>query len=172
MPAVGLGHYFNLLFMKGLIQTLWACTLIVSLSACSGGEELNWQALKLSDLQGEAVNLKDLKGERIFLNFWATWCRPCLAEMPEMEQLRKAVEEEGYQFILVSDEPIETIQAYTSKKPYGFNYLKLNTSIKSLGIFSIPQTFIIDREGNIVQHIAEYSEWNTPEKLALLKDVP
>lgn len=151
---------------------LFLLPLFLCLSGCGGGDGLHWKGLDVTDLEGKAVSMEQFGGERLFLNFWATWCRPCLAEMPDMEQLRKSIESEGYKFVLVSDEPIETIEAYTSKKNYGFTYLKLNTSIKSLGMFSIPQTYIIDRQGNVVKHIAEYSDWNTPEKLEMLQAIP
>ena len=103
------------------------------LMACSNPASLDWQSLDLTDLEGNPVSMEQYAGKRIFLNFWATWCGPCLAEMPSMEKARQELQEAGYVFVVISDEPAETIRAFRDRRGYGFEYLRLRQSIKTAG---------------------------------------
>lgn len=132
---------------------------------------LDWTELEVVDMNEQPVDLSKYKGKKIFLNFWATWCGPCLAEMPAMEKARQELSGDDYVFIVVSDEPLERINAYRKAKGYQFEYLKLASSIKTAGIFSIPQTYLIDRKGEIVQAINGGVNWASTENMNLLRAI-
>lgn len=157
--------------MKNRIRWILVPVLFAMLSACSNPDSLDWQSLEVSDLEGNPVNLSEYAGKRIFLNFWATWCGPCLAEMPSMEKARQVLAEEGYVFVLISDEQPETIKAFQSRRGFDFEYLRLNQSIKTAGIFSIPQTYLIDSKGNITQAITGATNWESSAGLELLRSI-
>ena len=113
-----------------------------------------------------------MKGKRIVLNFWATWCGPCIAEMPSMEEARRQLADEDYVFLLVSDEPQDRVQGFlNARSAFGFEFLKLENSIKSQGIFSIPQTYIINRKGEIDHSINGMTDWASEERIEKLKSV-
>jgi thiol-disulfide isomerase/thioredoxin len=141
------------------------------LAACSNPASLEWQALELTDLEGNPVNMEQYAGKRIFLNFWATWCGPCLAEMPSMEKARRELADQAYVFVLVSDEQPETIKAFQDRRGYGFDYLRLDQSIKTAGIFSIPQSYLIDSNGNVVEAITGATNWESEAAMQLLRSI-
>lgn len=141
------------------------------IAACSNPASMDWQTLDVTDMEGNPVRMEQYAGKRIFLNFWATWCGPCLAEMPSMDKVRQQLENEGYVFVLISDEQPETLRAFRDRRGFGFDYLRLNQSIKTVGIFSIPQTYLIDSNGKIAQAITGSTNWESPAAKELLQSI-
>lgn len=112
---------------------------------------------KLKDLNGKEVSLSDYKGKKVFLNFWATWCPPCKAEMPEMETLYQETKDSDLVILAVNlDEDKDTVQKFISSNKYNFPVLLDTDNIvaSKYGVVSIPTSFFIDKEGNIAdKHI-------------------
>lgn len=112
---------------------------------------------KLKDLNGKEVSLSDYKGKKVFLNFWATWCPPCKAEMPEMEMLYKETKNSDLVILAVNlDEEKDTVQKFINSNKYNFPVLLDTGNIvaSQYEVVSIPTSFFIDKEGNIVdKHI-------------------
>ncbi len=138
---------------------------------CSNPDSVDFKDLEFETLAGEKVALSQYVGKKVFLNFWATWCGPCRAELPSMQQASEALADEGYVFLLVSDEATKTIQAFKDRQPFTFNYLKKPSSIKLLGIFSIPQTYLINTQGDVVQAIEGAHNWSSDDNMALLRSI-
>lgn len=103
---------------------------------------------------GERVKFEQFKGKVIFLNLWATWCGPCRAEMPTIENLYKGINTDDVVFVMLSvdfdkDEP--RVGAYIDKHKYTFPVYRPSGYLTSqLDIPSIPTTLIISKEGKIV----------------------
>ena len=146
---------------------LWSFCFLTSCNI----KEMKLSKIDLVDLDGNPVQLEDLRGKPIFLNFWATWCPPCRKEKPAMENARKILEKEGFQFVIVSQEDMEIIKRFHDSKPYGFRYLKTSNNIKLLGVFEIPQTYVYNSEGEVVFEHTGMMEWDSEETLAMLRDV-
>lgn len=112
---------------------------------------------KLKDLNGKEVSLSDYKGKKVFLNFWATWCPPCKAEMPEMEMLYQETKNSDLVILAVNlDEEKDTVQKFINSNKYNFPVLLDTGNIvaSQYEVVSIPTSFFIDKEGNIVdKHI-------------------
>ncbi|WP_186430090.1 redoxin domain-containing protein [Clostridium sp. BSD9I1] len=112
---------------------------------------------KLKDLTGKEVSLSDYKGKKVFLNFWATWCPPCKAEMPEMEMLYQETKNSDLVILAVNlDEEKDTVQKFINSNKYNFPVLLDTGNIvaSQYEVVSIPTSFFIDKEGNIVdKHI-------------------
>ena len=109
-------------------------------------------AFTLTDLNGKPVSLADFRGKVVVLNFWATWCPPCRREIPDFIDLQREYGSRGVQIVGIAlDEP-EKVQAFARQN--GMNYPVLlgsdEISMKYGGIEGIPTTFIIDRDGKIV----------------------
>ncbi|MEZ4825928.1 MAG: TlpA disulfide reductase family protein [Bacteroidia bacterium] len=141
-------------------------------TSCKNPSDIRWETISVSNLNGEAVDLSRYEGKRLLINVWATWCGPCRAEMPSMELARQQLEPEGYVFIAISDESWSKIQAFRDQYGYEFEFLRLNDPIKSLGIFSIPQTYIVSSKGKVVKAINGSVDWASKESLAFLQSVP
>lgn len=126
----------------------------------------DWQ---LSDVDGKPVTLSDFKGKVIILDFWATWCPPCRAEIPGFVAIQKKNADKGFTVIGVSlDE-----QGPSVVKPFmrqlGMNYPVVMGTPKVVvdyrGITAIPTTFVIDREGNIVTAYQGFTDQATFESV-------
>lgn len=120
--------------------------------------DYNW---KLVDQNGKPFNLQKANGKVVFINFWATWCPPCIAEMPSIEALYKDYNDKVV-FLLVSDEKPEKIKAFKDKNSYGFNfYNPVSNHPNSFETRSIPRTYVIDKLGNIVMDKGGAANWNS-----------
>ena len=76
------------------------------------------------DLNNNHVDLIQYRGKRIILNYWATWCGPCIKEMPGLKRAEELLEKHNYVLLLVSDETIHTISEFKINKNFDFNFLK------------------------------------------------
>lgn len=130
--------------------------------------DYNWQ---LVDENGVAYNFNDAKGKVIFINFWATWCPPCIAEMPSMEKLYQDYQDD-VAFLFVSNEKQEIISKFKEKNDYEFLvHAALTSNPDLLETSSIPRTFVIDRQGHIVIDKTGAADWNSVRVRALLDDL-
>ncbi|OOM10583.1 TlpA family protein disulfide reductase [Clostridium saccharobutylicum] len=108
---------------------------------------------KLKDLNGQEISLSDLKGKKVFLNFWATWCPPCKAEMPEIEKLYQETKDSNLVIVAIEiGEPLDTVKQFIDNNKYNFKILlDPDQSVATkYNISSIPTSYFIDAEGNIV----------------------
>jgi peroxiredoxin len=110
--------------------------------------------LDLFDLQGRRWQLKQLKGKVVLINFWATWCPPCRAELPELRELQQRFGTKGLVILAVSDEDTTTLSNFVKQHNVDYNVLidpagKLKERFQVNGI---PQTFVYDRRGKLVAH--------------------
>ncbi|GEQ21802.1 thiol:disulfide interchange protein tlpA [Clostridium butyricum] len=108
---------------------------------------------KLKDLNGNELSLSDLKGKKVFLNFWATWCPPCKAEMPEIEKLYQETKDSDLVIVAVEiGEPLDTVNSFIDSNKYNFRVLidPDQTVATKYNITSIPTSYFIDADGNIV----------------------
>ncbi len=122
----------------------------------------------LIDENGIPYNFNDAKGKVVLVNFWATWCPPCIAEMPSMEKLYSDYKNEVV-FLLVSNEDEATITKFKAKHDYNFKvYSSLSQEPKELETTSIPRTLIIDKNGSIILDKTGAANWNSDSIRALL----
>jgi thiol-disulfide isomerase/thioredoxin len=122
---------------------------------------------KLFTLQGEAIDLAKYKGKAIFLNFWATWCKPCVEEMPTIKNAIDSLKDRDIQFLFASDESPEQIEAFEGEHHFGFNYVKAD-HIEELGIVGFPTTFIFNKEGKKIFSEIGYRKWDEKNNLNIL----
>ncbi|WP_034057659.1 TlpA family protein disulfide reductase [Lacinutrix jangbogonensis] len=118
----------------------------------------NW---KLRDLEGNSYHLDQAKGKVTLVNMWATWCPPCIAEIPSLQALYKDYSDK-IEFILVSDEAQEVIEAFLKKNNYNLKiYSPLSEAPETFNVKSIPRTFLLDRNGNIIIDESGAANWNS-----------
>ncbi|MGJ8593887.1 MAG: TlpA family protein disulfide reductase [Aquaticitalea sp.] len=130
--------------------------------------DYNWS---LIDENGQAYNFKEAKGKVVLINFWATWCPPCIAEMPSMEKLYQDYKDDVV-FLFVSEENQETISKFKEKRNYNFGVFSSVT--KHPEIFetnSIPKTYILDKKGKIAINKSGAADWNSDAVRHLLDDL-
>jgi len=108
--------------------------------------------LTLETLDGDRVSLADFQGQVVLVNNWATWCPPCKAEMPELNDYYLEHKDQGFQVLAVeAGDPPQQVQAFIEEEGIDFTVL-LDPENKSLQRFenaSLPNSYIIDREGKL-----------------------
>src|SRR5262252_1443080 len=108
----------------------------------------------LQTLDGKNVSLQSLRGKAVLLNFWATWCGPCVAEMPHLEKLHREYKNKGVIILGIDDEGAEVAQGYLRQHGYTFNTLidAEKQASRLYRINAIPQSFFITKDGKIAAY--------------------
>ncbi|MGB0892553.1 MAG: TlpA family protein disulfide reductase [Flavobacteriaceae bacterium] len=128
-------------------------------------ENYNWH---LKGLNTENLNLSELKGKVIFVNLWATWCPPCVAEMPSIQKLYNDYKDK-IEFVFITNEEMEIVNKFYQKRELSLpTYNPLTKYPKNLTSKSIPATFVIDKKGNIVIDKKGAADWNSKKTRAIL----
>lgn len=121
-------------------------------------DNYNWQ---LEDSEGNTFDYASTKGKVVLINFWATWCPPCIAEMPGLEKLYNDYKDKVI-FLFVSNEDNEKVSRFLTKNNYSFKVHKPVTKyLEAFDVSSIPRTFLIDKKGNIIIDKTGASNWNS-----------
>lgn len=130
--------------------------------------------LQLLNSKCEQITLKQVEGKVIFMNFWATWCPPCIAEMPSINKLYKEMAGEDIVFIMLSmDNDFEKAKSFIKKKGYSFEIYQYQGSLpEKYNSNSLPTTYVIDSQGKLVlthMGMADYYTKDFKNYLAGLK---
>ncbi|MDG1089874.1 MAG: TlpA disulfide reductase family protein [Candidatus Marinimicrobia bacterium] len=130
--------------------------------------------LQFEDLNGSQFSLRDFKGKTLFINYWATWCNPCLAEMPSMVELYNQYKDnQDIVFLYLSKENRNTIIDYLPKDET-LSQLPLYKIISDDELFStrgIPTTFIVDSSGEVVVKDVGSAIWNDQSVIDYLNNI-
>lgn len=125
--------------------------------------------VKLKDLNGNPIDLSPHEDKAIFVNFWATWCAPCIQEMPSLERMQAAFENEPIVFFYASNEPANKIKKFASKKPWEFNYVQLDMNLTELSIYALPTT-IIFKDGKVAWTETGSKVWDSEKSITEIKE--
>lgn len=184
--------------MKNRLFWLTAVSLFVGFTAFAGADEIEEEGpnemqtqlmeagfqvfrspvqapdFTIKSLEGEDVSLSSFQGKTVILNFWATWCPPCRAEMPSMQVMYEELRNEGIELVAVDlQEPERTVKKFIEENGYTFTILldSRGSIGAQYGVRSIPTTFIIDAEGYAVAQLVGSREWESEELYDALRNV-
>jgi len=130
--------------------------------------DYNWQ---LVGQDGQMFDLNEAKGKVILINYWATWCPPCIAEMPYLDGLYKDYKDKVV-FLFVSDEDMPTTQAFLHKKGYSLTSTRpVSSPPKILETHSLPTTYLINKKGEIVVKKTGSADWDSKSFRAMLDEL-
>ncbi|PVW17177.1 TlpA family protein disulfide reductase [Marixanthomonas spongiae] len=119
---------------------------------------------KLIDREGNTKSLAELKGKVIFMNVWATWCPPCVAEMPSIDKLHEEMGDEVAFVMLSMDRNFETAKKFDKQKGYNLPIYAPAGNIPSMYQSpAIPTTYVIDAKGNLALTHKGMADYNDPE---------
>jgi peroxiredoxin len=115
--------------------------------------------LELQESVGKAFSMSQLDGKAYILTFYASWCKDCLKEMPEMN-IAINIELKHLPVYAVTDESFEKLEDFRNNHNYSFIFLKLNKAFKAYEINAIPTTYIFDKNGAIIFNHVGYVDWS------------
>lgn len=132
--------------------------------------DFNTSMIRLTGLNGQSVNMDQYKGKTFFVNFWATWCKPCLQEMPSIQSAKEILKDEDIVFLFASDETVEQIEGFRTSHDYDFNYVRAE-NMEELNIMALPTTFIFDKNGKLVFNEMGYRKWDEKTNIDLILNI-
>jgi thiol-disulfide isomerase/thioredoxin len=129
--------------------------------------DISVSKIKLRDLNNHPIDLSQYKGKTIFINFWATWCKPCLQEMPSIQNAQEILKNKNVVFILASEETAEQIENFQADHDYNFNYVRVE-NLETLNIMALPTTYIFNPDGKLVFSEMGYRKWDEKSNMDLI----
>jgi thiol-disulfide isomerase/thioredoxin len=130
-------------------------------------------ALGLETAEGTSLDAGSLRGRTVFLNYWATWCGPCRAEMPSIQRLYDRTRDLGVVFLIVSDEKAEKITAYLKNNAFTMPvYRSTKSRPAAYETDGIPATFVLSFDGRVVFRHVGAARWDDDSTLAFLRSLP
>jgi len=128
-------------------------------------------ALELAALDGKPQRLEDYRGRVVLVNFWATWCAPCLEEMPSLERLRGSLDPQRFMVLAVNvGEGAPAASAFAQKMQLGFNFVldRDMKASKAWGARVLPATFVVDPAGKVRYSYYGALDWSRPDVRAAI----
>jgi thiol-disulfide isomerase/thioredoxin len=132
-----------------------------------------WAAV--DDEKGKPLDLGErLKGKVVVLNFWATWCAPCILELPTLDKLQADLGGDKFEVVAVSVDlrGMDKVGPFWKEKGYKNLAIRLDqrgTMMRAFGTRGLPTTFIVDHRGDIVGYLEGHADWASPEAKALIR---
>ena len=123
---------------------------------------------------GESITLSAFEGQVVLLNFWATWCKPCVREMPSLDRLQAALSPEGLAVVAVSQDRagLKAVEPFFLEA--GLEHLGIYLDPKGklwreFGVRGLPTTYLIDRQGRLIGAMEGPAEWDEEDAVALIR---
>jgi len=137
------------------------------MAGCVTNEKSDLEKIELKALNGTTINMSDYKNKIVFINFWATWCKPCIQEMPTIAKAMEQLKDEDVVFLFPSNESVDLIQGFKERRSFDFNYVQAQ-NMEALNIMALPTTFIFDKSGKLQFSEAGFRDWSKPENIFLI----
>ena len=181
--------YFNringqssLSFLRVALVALWIVTIACSVPENSETEDVSGPAVEgrlapqfsVKDRSGQLHSLNDFRGKVVLVNFWATWCPPCIEEMPSMNSLQKTLDQEKFSIIAINvDDSWDPVDTFIKSSNLDLNiYSDFEGKVaKRYGRHKVPETYILNKEGIVVRKIMGEINWTSPKVVSFLKDL-
>ena len=131
---------------------------------------------ELQNMDEENKKLSDYRGQVVLLNFWATWCPPCIREMPSMERLHQKINAEQFKVIAINQmEDADDVFAFTGQleidPTFEILFDKTSEVSHNYAVRGLPTTYLIDKQGNIRYRAVGGRVFNHPEVVKIINDL-
>ncbi|MFK8027607.1 MAG: TlpA disulfide reductase family protein [Gammaproteobacteria bacterium] len=167
------------LLKSGMYPAVLVTALMLTVSLCNAGELMdkvpNTEAsnFTLMSAHGSDISLSDYEGKFVVLNFWATWCPPCVKEMPALNKLHNKLSGSSLEVVGVHVGPaLATVKQFLKDKPVDFDILiDKNMSLSSWQVSGLPTTFLISPSGKVIYKATGEREWGSDEMVKFIRGV-
>jgi thiol-disulfide isomerase/thioredoxin len=166
------GYYGSKQMSKGMTENIRSNLLPPLLPGSSripiySTSDSGWQ---IHTLDGKSIRFLEFKDKVVFVNFWATWCMPCVAELPSIQNLYDSLKNERISFLLISNESQEKVRKFVDEKKFSFPVYICNKEIPHIfRTEDIPVTYIINREGILVYRDVGSAKWDDSSSINYLR---
>lgn len=161
---------------NAMLAWVYALALVGSLALPAAANELKpytaaggTPPLALPDLTGKQQNIDAYRGRVVLVNFWASWCPPCVHEMPSMQRLALRWRDKPFALVAVNmGEDAKTVRAFATKVKVDFPIWldRDGAALRRWKVFAFPTSFVLDRSGKIRYALYGALDWETPETMA------
>lgn len=171
-------------YRAAILVFLAVAGLLILFSLKQNNSYLNYSPLKTGlpapnftfpGLDGKMVSLSDYRGTVVLVNIWATWCPPCVDEMPSMERLYKELKGEKFEILAVSIDALGAKAVAPFMEKYNLSFPALmdpDATIKTMyQATGVPESFIVNQEGILIKKIIGPRDWATPEIFGFFRDL-
>ena len=161
-------------------KLLATATLAVFVSRLDAAELKRWKGkpaappVELLTLEGAPFSLKQLHGKVVLVNFWATWCEPCITEMPSLQRLRNELAANGFEVLAVNyQEGPARINGFIQKMNLTLPVVRdTDGSVaRNWGARVFPASYLVDRTGNIRYAVGGDADWTSPKMVSTIRSL-
>ena len=161
----------RIIYMFFLLLTLFSCSENRKQTIETAHSAKQTDIPKMLERNGKPVDFERLKGKILIVNIWATWCMPCIKEMPDLLALAKILPPDKFELLLASDQSLKKINKFISNKGLDLHYVQLQNSIESLGVYALPTTLVYDKSGKEIHRLLGNRGWTSEETLLLFNNM-
>jgi peroxiredoxin len=161
--------------MRTILWAFAGLAVIASLCCSSGpGPAVQGEAapeFTFKDQPGKERSLSQLRGRVVLVNFWATWCPPCIDEMPSMQQLQRRMANKPFEMLALSvDDSWASVNRFMKENNFTLPvYADFDKRVSTLyGTHMWPETYIVDKRGKVAYKVIGAKDWTSPEVLKFL----
>jgi thiol-disulfide isomerase/thioredoxin len=147
---------------------LFLCFLVASCQSKAPAESsstveadpFSLEEVQFQRIDGTEVGLAAEQRTYTVLHFWATWCKPCLAEFPELKAALPRLQSDSVAFFLATEEDMDQIRAFEEKRNFGLEFLQLKeATLADFEVHALPTTLVLDRQGKVVYRHMGQLDW-------------
>ena len=124
---------------------------------------INLPVISLTDLHGNAVSLQSYSGHPLFINFFATWCGPCMRELPDLADLKSKLADENLQVVCISEDPLEKLQTLQERLGDGVTILHTTKPFHDINVYTYPTNYIYNAKGQKIYEKVGPDDWESNE---------
>lgn len=158
---------FLSLDMKTIYNIIPILLIVAGCSSPPKEKAVTRDSFQLTTLTGEAIDMNAYAGKTVFINVWATWCKPCVQEMPTIAKAMEQLRGQNVVFLFASNEEVEEIEEFRDRRGFPFDYVLLK-NLEALPIEALPTTFIFTPDGKLAFGEEGFRDWSAAEHIALI----
>lgn len=160
--------------MKNKLLTLCFSLALMLASGAASATNSPLYGLSFPNVDQQEINLSQYKGKVVLLNFWATWCPPCIKEMPSMQRLQEKFEGQDFEIIAISAGETQTaVESFLMELDTELTFSILldekGRTFNEFGVRGLPTSFLFDRKGKLIKVISGSREWDEAREVNMIE---